>query len=172
MENVRIQVLKGDVTERSTGAIVNPINTMLILGSGLSGAIKAKGGDAIAGECARHGTAPIGTAVLTSGGTLKTRYIIHAVLAEFDGRITEQNLVDALRASLRLANRKKLKSIALPHMDLGISPLPEGQSARALFGEIKNFLDQENRTLELIEVVLQDIELLRVYKDAYHHILG
>jgi O-acetyl-ADP-ribose deacetylase (regulator of RNase III) len=172
MENVSIQVLKGDVTERNTDAIVNPINTMLILGSGLSGAIKAKGGEEIAGECARHGPSPIGSAVLTTGGKLKTRHIIHAVLCEYDGRITEQHLADALLASLRLANRMKLRSIALPHMDLGISPLPVERTARALFSVIRDFADRENRTLELLEVVLQDIELLRVYKDAYHHILG
>jgi len=167
MKKVTLELIKGDITERDTDAIINTSNNMLILGSGLGGAIKAKGGDAISNECSKIGTIDVGEAVITGAGNLKTKFIIHAALTEFDGLIEEENITRSLLNSLRLANKHKLHSISIPDMSVGIvrfSPLRCGQ---ILFTVLKKFLEEKNRSLELVEVVVWDIETLRIYKQIY-----
>jgi len=170
MTKVKVDLLKGDITERKTDAIINTANNMLILGSGLGGAIKAKGGESILQECARYGEVEVGQAVITAAGTLKTRFIIHAVLMEFDGLIKEDNITNSLLSSLRLANKKKLHSISVPDMSLGIVRFSPERCARILLAALKKFIEEENRTLELIEIVVWDIETLRTYKQIYSEV--
>ena len=167
MKDVQIEILKGDITERETDAIVNTANNMLLLGSGLGGAIKAKGGASIAEECARYGTIAIGEAVLTGGGNLKARHIIHAALTEFDGQITGSRIETALHNSLQLANKKRFRSIAIPDMGVGISRFPAQPCAEIMFTELKKFVETENRYLQRIEIILWDIESLRIFKEVY-----
>jgi len=167
MKKVHIELLKGDITERNTDAIINTANNILILGSGLGGAIKAKGGRSIVDECSKYGTINLGDAVLTGGGNLKTKFIIHAVLTEFDGHITEENIRKSLLSSLRLANKRSFKSISIPDMSIGISRFPPERCAEVVFSVLKSYIDSENKSLELIEVILWDIESLRIYKKIY-----
>ena len=167
MTKVKLELIKGDITERTTDAIVNTANNMLILGSGLGGAIKAKGGEAIARECAKHGTINVGDAVITSAGNLKTKYIIHAALTEFDGLIDEESLTKSFLSSLRLANKHKLASISIPDMSMGIVRFPLQRCSQIIFSELKNFIEKENHSLTLIEIVVWDIETLRTYKEVY-----
>ena len=167
-----IELLKGDITERTTDAIINTANTMLILGSGLGGAIKAKGGAQIAKECSKHGTIKIGDAVITGAGKLKAQYIIHAALTEFDSIITEDNILQSLKSSMRLAKKYRLKSIAIPDLSTGIVRFPPDRCARIMFLFLKEFIEKENRYLRTIEIVLWDIETLRAYKQVYEEIFG
>jgi O-acetyl-ADP-ribose deacetylase (regulator of RNase III) len=167
MKNVKIELLKGDITERNTDAIINTANNLLILGSGLGGAIKAKGGDKIADECSKHGAVNIGDAVITTAGELKTKYIIHAALVEFDGPIEDENISLSLINSLRVANKKALKSISIPDMSVGITRFPPEKCADILFTVIKKFIEKENKSLDLIEIVLWDIETLHIYRNIY-----
>jgi O-acetyl-ADP-ribose deacetylase (regulator of RNase III) len=170
MTKVRIELLKGDITERETDALVNTANTLLILGSGLGGAIKAKGGGSIAKECALLGPIKVGEAVITGAGTLKAKHIIHAALMEFDGAVQEDNIEKCLQNSLRLANRKRLKSISIPEMNMGIVRFEPERCARVVFTTLKRFLEKDNRSLKQVEVVLWDIETLRIYKTVYKEI--
>ena len=167
MKNVKIELLKGDITERDTDAIINTANNLLILGSGLGGAIKAKGGDKIAEECAKHGAVEIGDAVITTAGELKSRYIIHAALMEFDGPIEDDNISLSLLNSLKAANKLSLKSISIPDMSVGITRFPPEKCADILFKGLKNFIEKENKSLDLIEIVLWDIETLHIYRNIY-----
>lgn len=167
MKKVRIDLLKGDITERDTDAIINTANNLLILGSGLCGAIKAKGGDKIAEECSRHGAVNIGDAVITTAGSLKSKYIIHAALMEFDSPIKDDNISLSLLNSLRVANKRSLKSISIPDMSVGITRFPPEKCANILFTVINNFIEEENKSLELIEIVLWDIETLHIYRNIY-----
>ena len=170
MTTVKVELLKGDITERETDAIINTANSLLILGSGLGGAIKAKGGESILQECAQHGKVEVGQAVITGAGNLKTRYIIHAALMEFDGLIEEENITSSLLNSLRLANEKKLRSISIPDMSLGIVRFSPARCARILFHALSSFISYENSTLERIEIVVWDIETLRTYKQIYSEV--
>ncbi|HEB32058.1 MAG TPA: hypothetical protein ENI15_14505 [Spirochaetes bacterium] len=167
MKKVKIDLLKGDITEQDTDAIINTANNLLILGSGLGGAIKAKGGDKIAEECSRHGAVNIGDAVITTAGGLKSKYIIHAALMEFDSPIIDENISLSLLNSLRVANKRSLKSISIPDMSVGITRFPPEICANIIFTVIKNFIEEENTSLELIEIVLWDIETLHIYRNIY-----
>jgi O-acetyl-ADP-ribose deacetylase (regulator of RNase III) len=172
MTKVTIELLKGDITERETDALVNTANTMLILGSGLGGAIKAKGGASIAKECAKLGPVKVGEAVITGAGKLKAKYIIHGALTEFDGFIQEENIAKTLLSCLRLANRRRLKSLAIPDLSTGIVRFEPERCAEILFTALKQFVKKENRSLRLIEIVLWDIETLRIYKTLYKMIFS
>jgi O-acetyl-ADP-ribose deacetylase (regulator of RNase III) len=172
MKKATVVLLKGDITERETDAIINTANDRLILGSGLGGAIKAKGGAVIGDECAAHGSIPIGNAVVTSSGNLKTGAVIHAALSAYDGHITRENIEAALLSSLKLANKHRFKSIAIPDFSVGITRFPPEVCAETVLKILKQFLEKKNRTLQTIEIVLWDIETLRIYKSIYAEIFG
>lgn len=140
---------------------------MLILGSGLGGAIKSKGGPSIAAECAKLGTVAVGDAVVTGAGDLKAEFIIHAALTEFDGPIIEENIIKSLQRSLALANKHKMKSLAIPDMSEGIVRFPPAKCARVMFEVLKKFLETKNRSLQRVEIVVWDIETYRIYKETY-----
>jgi len=167
MKKTDVELIKGDITERKIDGIINTSNNMLILGSGLGGAIKSKGGPSIAAECAKLGTVTIGDAVVTAAGNLKAEYIIHAALTEFDGPILEENIIKSLQRSLALANKHKMKSLAVPDMSEGIVRFPPAKCARAMFEVLKNYLETKNRSLQRVEIVVWDIETYRIYKETY-----
>ena len=167
MEDVKLDLIRGDITERNTDAIVNASNNMLILGSGLGGAIKAKGGKSIVEECSKYGKIDVGEAVITRSGRLKTKYIIHAAVMEYDGTITEEGIGKSLLSSLRIANEKKLKSISIPDMSMGIIRFSPSRCAETMLEVIQRFLGDENVYLRLIEVVVWDIETLYIFKAKY-----
>jgi O-acetyl-ADP-ribose deacetylase (regulator of RNase III) len=172
MSNVNLELIKGDITEQETDAIVNTANTLLILGSGLGGAIKAKGGESISKECSKIGAIEIGEAAVTGAGNLKARFIIHAALTEFDGLINEKHISSALLNSLRLANNRKFRSIAVPDMSMGIVRFPPEQCGQIMLSVLKQFIETENRTLELVALVVWDIDTLRLYKKIYSSVFG
>jgi len=172
MSKVNLELIKGDITEQKTDAIVNTANTLLILGSGLGGAIKAKGGETISKECAKIGTIEIGEAALTGAGNLKARFIIHAALTEFDGLINEEHISAALLSSLRLANQRKFRSIAVPDMSMGIVRFSPERCGKIMLSVLKQFIETENRTLQLVTVVVWDIDTLRLYKKIYSSVFG
>jgi len=170
MRKSEIVLLKGDITERDTDAIINTSNNRLILGSGLAGAIKAKGGNQIVDECARHGSIDIGETVLTSGGNLKTGAVIHVALTEYDGQITNENIEKSLRNCLKLANKQRFKSIAIPDMSVGISRFPPEVCAETVCMVLKEYMARKSRNLQRIEIVLWDIDTLQIYKQKYAEI--
>ena len=172
MRKSDIVLLKGDITERDTDAIINTSNDRLILGSGLGGAIKAKGGNRIIDECAQFGSIKIGEAVLTSGGNLKTGHIIHVALTEYDGQITRENIESSMRSCLKLANKQRFKSIAIPDMSVGIARFSPEECAETIFMVLKEYTARKSRSLQRIEIVLWDIDTLRIYKQKYTEILG
>ena len=79
-----VVLIQGDITESDTDAIVNAANSELILGGGVAGAIRKKGGPTIQQECDAIGECPVGGAVITSGGNLNARYVIHAVGSKWE----------------------------------------------------------------------------------------
>ena len=170
MKKANVVLLKGDITERETDAIINTANDRLILGSGLGGAIKAKGGAVIGDECSRHGTIAIGEAVLTSSGNLKTGAVIHAALTAYDGQITRENIEAALLSSLKLANKQRFKSIAIPDFSVGITRFSPEICAETVLRILKQYLEKKNRSLQTVEIVVWDIETLRIYKGMFSEI--
>jgi O-acetyl-ADP-ribose deacetylase (regulator of RNase III) len=109
-----LRLVEGDITEQDVDAIVNAANQHLQLGSGVAGAIRQKGGPAIQQECNQIGGCPVGGAVITGGGRLKARFVIHAVGPLGGDPQADQLLESATRTSLQVAAENGLSSIAFP----------------------------------------------------------
>ncbi len=162
----RIQFIQGDITEMDVDAIVNAANTDLILGGGVAGAIRRKGGAIIADECERIGKIRLGEAAVTTGGNLKAHYVIHAASMTLGWPTTADALRAATRNSLLRAEEKGLKSLAFPAVGTGIAGFPTDQCAKIMIGEVLEHL-KTRTSLEEITFVLYDEAALKIFQDVY-----
>ncbi len=160
-----IVLRKGDLTEAPVDAIVNAANNDLILGGGVAGAIRAKGGPSIQAECDKLGPIPIGEAALTGAGKLPARYVIHAASMRLGGRTSEAALRDATRNSLKRAAEHGLQSVAFPAIGTGIAGFPIERCAMVMLEEIRDHL-RGTTALERVELVLFDERGLGAFQDA------
>jgi O-acetyl-ADP-ribose deacetylase (regulator of RNase III) len=135
-----LALVDGDITEQSTEAIVNPANSGLILGGGVAGAIRRKGGPKIQEECDKIGGTPVGTAVITTGGNLKAKHVIHAVGPQMGEGDEDRKLRDATANSLKVADQNKLKSIAFPAISTGIFGYPLDRCAQIMLTTTVGYL--------------------------------
>jgi O-acetyl-ADP-ribose deacetylase (regulator of RNase III) len=119
-----LDLIQGDITEMATQAIVNAANAGLILGGGVAGAIRRKGGPSIQEECNKIGGTFVGGAVITGGGNLKAKYVIHAVGPRMGEGNEDEKLRNATVNSLKLADENKIKSISFPAVSSGIFGFP------------------------------------------------
>lgn len=124
IEGRTLALVEGDITDMETDAIVNAANAQLILGAGVAGAIRRKGGPAIQAECDRIGGTFVGGAVLTTGGNLKAKHVIHAVGPRMGEGDEDEKLENATVNALRVADEHGLKSIAFPAISTGIFGFP------------------------------------------------
>ncbi len=140
MGNTSIELVQGDITDLDTDAIVNAANSALQLGGGVAGAIRRKGGPAIQEECNRIGGTEVGGAVITTGGNLKARHVIHAVGPRMGEGDEDEKLRNATRSSLTLADGKGLKTIAFPAISTGIFGFPLERCARIMLDTTIDYL--------------------------------
>ena len=119
-----LELVEGDITEQESDAIVNAANSSLILGAGVAGAIRSKGGPTIQQECDQIGGSPVGGAVITTGGNLKAKHVIHAVGPRMGEGEEDEKLKNATLSSLKVADNNNLKSIAFPAISTGIFGFP------------------------------------------------
>jgi O-acetyl-ADP-ribose deacetylase (regulator of RNase III) len=140
----RIQIVEGDITQLDADAIVNAANNELLPGGGVCGAIHRAAGPALAEACRQIGYCETGHAVLTSGGNLKARYVIHAVGPVWQGGNSREEtlLAGAYRNSLRLAATHQLEAVAFPNISTGIYGYPKEEAARVAIRTAKEFLEQ------------------------------
>ena len=131
----RVEICQGDITEMDVDAIVNAANNDLQLGGGVAGAIRRKGGAEIQRECDAIGSVPVGAAAITSGGRLKSRYVIHAASTQPGGATTAHALRASTAHSLRIATQNKLKTIAFPAVGTGIAGFPMENCAEIMLAE-------------------------------------
>ncbi len=129
-----ITALVGDITLQDADGLVNAANSRLAGGGGVDGAIHARGGPAIMRELdvirARQGGCPAGQAVLTGGGALTARYVIHTVGPVYSGRPSDPELLAACyKNSLRLAHEHGLRTLAFPSISTGVYRYPIGEAA-------------------------------------------
>ena len=161
----RIIIQQGDITEMDTDAIVNAANNDLQLGGGVAGAIRRKGGDAIQRECNEIGSIPIGSAAVTTGGNLKAKYVIHAASMQLGGPTTAKALRSSTAMCLRLAEDKKLKTIAFPAVGTGIAGFPIDECADIMIDEVARHL-QGPTSIEKVYFVLFDRDALKAFQRA------
>ncbi len=165
----RIHFLKGDITAMDVDAVVNAANTDLQLGSGVAGAIRAKGGPLIQEECDRLAPIALGEAAVTTGGRLKALYVIHAASMQLGGRTTAESLKLATHNTLLHAEEKGLKSIAFPAIGTGVAGFPMADCARIMLGETLEHL-KVRTSLEKIYFVLYDDAALQAFEEAYRQL--
>ena len=140
IQSSTIKLVQGDITELATDVIVNAANSQLILGGGVAGAIRRKGGPIIQKECNKIGGTFVGGAVITSGGNLKAKYVIHAVGPRMGEGNEDQKLKNATINSLKLMDKHGLKTIAFPAISTGIFGYPIDRCARIMISSVKEYM--------------------------------
>jgi O-acetyl-ADP-ribose deacetylase len=171
-----ISLLKGNITEQETDAIVNAANSSLMGGGGVDGASHRAGGGRILEECrkiiVRIGKLDTGKAVITTGGTLKAKYVIHTVGPIWrDGRSGEKELLArSYTESLKLAGAYKLTSIAFPSISTGAYGYPVADAARTALDSIVKYLKEKETSLRTVKLVLYDSTALNIYLKAISEI--
>ncbi len=170
----KISLIQGDITLQETQAIVNAANTSLLGGGGVDGAIHRAGGPGILEECkeirAKQGGCPTGEAVITSGGNMASKHVIHTVGPVWSGgkRNEEQLLCNAYYNSLNLAKKNGIKSVSFPSISTGVYRFPIEKAARIALTTVKEFLQKYN--FEEIRFVLFSERDLNVYKNSLKNI--
>lgn len=173
IESTRLSLKQGDITEQTTDGIVNAANSSLMGGGGVDGAIHRAGGPAILEECqkirAARGPLPTGEAVITTGGKLKARYVIHTVGPIWHGgdKGEAELLANAYRHSLELAREKGLSRLSFPSISTGAYGYPVDQAAKVALEAVLSFLRKRTSIKEVV-FVLFDHYTYSTYCEALH----
>lgn len=130
-----IKLFLGDITDAEVDAVVNAANNELLLGSGVAGAIRRRGGPTIQSECNEHGPVAVGEAAITGAGDLKARYVLHAASMRLGGGATAESIRSSMRHCFRLAGENGVESIAIPAIGAGVAGFPIRRCVDILVGE-------------------------------------
>ena len=128
----KVVIIAGDLVEQNVDAIVNAANNDLLLGGGVAGAIRSRGGPAIQRECDAHGPVQVGDAAITGGGELSARHVIHAASMHLGGRTTAETLRSSMDHVFRLAREHGVRTIAVPAVGTGIAGFPMDECAHVM----------------------------------------
>jgi O-acetyl-ADP-ribose deacetylase (regulator of RNase III) len=178
VNKTKISIVQGDITGQATDAIANAANSSLMGGGGVDGAIHRAGGPAILKECkkivARQGRLPTGKAVITTGGNLKARYVIHTVGPIWHGG--SRNEAELLRSAyyecLKLATENKLTGISFPSISTGAYGYPVGEAAEIAVSTVVSFLKEQATSLKNVVFVLFDARTYESYHRALQEVAG
>ncbi len=177
INQAKLSIIQGDITQQATNAIVNAANSGLMGGGGVDGAIHRAGGLAILEECkqilARQGRLPTGKAVMTTGGNLKAKHVIHTVGPIWHGGDKEEAelLASAYRESLKLAAENKLTSIAFPSISTGAYGYPVEEASRIALKTVISFLQESTTSIKEVVFVLFGAQALEIYSSALDEIV-
>jgi len=166
-----IQLVEGDITDLATDAIVNAANTSLKLGGGVAGAIARKGGPKIQEECDKIGGTSVGEAIITTGGDLKAKHVIHAVGPVHGMEHEDAKLKDATLNSLKLADKHNLKSLALPAISTGVFRFPKDRCAIIMLSTAIAYSEGPTK-LERVVFCLYDQQTFKIFKDTLESLVG
>lgn len=171
VDGARLKLIRGDITEERTDAIVNAANSLLRGGGGVDGAIHRAGGPDIMAGCREIGSCATGSAVITTAGNLKARYVIHAVGPVYrgGGRGEDALLAGAYAASLRLATDHELESVSFPSISTGAYGYPIEEASRIALKTVIDYL-RSVKGIELVRFVLFSDDDLEAYQAALKEI--
>ena len=160
-----IVLLEGDITAQDVDAVVNAANSQLVLGAGVAGAIRERGGPSIQAECDAHGPIEVGGAAITGAGDLPARYVIHAASMPPGGGASEESVRASMRRALELARERGLRSVAVPAIGAGIAGFPLQRCAEILLEESREHLAGET-SVEEIRFVLFGEPSYRIFEQV------
>jgi len=171
VDGLEVVVVKGDITKVKAEAIVNPANSLMIMGGGVAGAIKRAGGEEIEREAMSKAPVRVGEAVATCAGRLSAKFVIHAPTMERPAmRTTLDKVRAATRAALLEADKLGVKEIAFPGMGTGVGGLDPREAAKAMVEEIlKLWRGKKGRRVML---VAYDDRLYKSFVDSLREVLG
>ncbi len=164
-ENVTIELRQGNIALLDVDAVVNAANEYLNLGAGVAGAIRETGGETIQKECHEIGFCPVGSSVITSGGKMIARYVIHAVGPMYGEGNENEKLRSAISSALKLAEDKGLKSIAFPAIGAGFFHFPIIDCAKIIISTIKDNAPTLKRVNHVI-ICLHDDAKMKIFENT------
>jgi O-acetyl-ADP-ribose deacetylase (regulator of RNase III) len=165
-----LELVQGDITDLDADAIVNAANAALQLGGGVAGAIRRKGGAKIQEECNRIGGTHVGGAVITTGGKLKAKNVIHAVGPRHGEEHADGKLKDATLNSLILAEKHNLESIAFPAISTGIFRFPKERCATIMLSTTIAYLEGPAE-LDRVVYCLFDHETFGIFRNTLESLM-
>src|SRR5712692_1173819 len=166
-----LEILDGDIAAQATDAIVNAANNHLWMGSGVAGAIKARGGQEIEREAMAQGPIEPGECVMTSGGRLASRYVLHAAVMGQDLQTSAALIDRATRNVLAAAAAHRLESVALPALGTGVGGFPVDDCARVMIEAIRAHA-RTTTSLRLVRLVLFGQTAYRMFAVVAGELLG
>ena len=177
VNQARLAIIQGDITKQATDAIVNAANPGLMGGGGVDGAIHRAGGPAILEECkqivAEEGRLPTGKAVITTGGNLRAKHVIHTVGPIWQGGNKGEAalLKSAYRESLKLAAERKLTSVSFPSISTGAYGYPVAEAAKVAIKAVISFLTEQVTSVKEVVFVLFDSRTYQAYSSALEEVV-
>lgn len=172
VKGTNLRLLTGDLTESTADAIVNAANSRLLHGGGVAGAIVRKGGRIIQEESDRIGYVPVGHSALTTGGSLKAPFVIHAVGPRWGEGDEDEKLRSAVKSVLKLAGEKGFGHVAMPAISAGIFGFPGDRCARIIVETIVSFLSTEKTALKTVDICLMDRDLVSFFNEHLKKMSG
>ncbi len=163
----QLEIIQGDIADQDTDALVNAANNHLWMGGGVAGAIKRKGGDEIEREAINQGPVEIGDIVITSGGRLKARWVIHAAVMGQDLHTNAVYVQKATHQSLEAAESKKISSISFPALGTGVGRFSIYHCAKIMVTEAIDFL-VTSTFVKRIRFVLFDTTTYAAFEEELH----
>ncbi len=171
VKSTKLTLVKGDITRQKVDAIVNAANSGLMGGGGVDGAIHRAGGPAIVEECRRIvsqiGRLAAGEAVITTGGNLPAKYVIHTVgpVWHGGGNGEAETLAGCYTESLKIASDKGLASIAFPAISTGVYGYPQDQAAKIAIEAVIGYLKANSTSLKSVHFIVYDGNAYNIYTD-------
>jgi O-acetyl-ADP-ribose deacetylase (regulator of RNase III) len=159
-----VELLEGDITELEVDAIVNAANTDLVLGTGVAGAIRTKGGPSIQEECDAVAPIGLGQAVATGAGELRAKYVIHAAGMGPNRRTSGGIITTVTRNTLLCAEDKKVRTIAFPAIGTGVGGMKVEESARIMLTVVLDYLEEGTSSLKKVMFALYGSRAFDVFK--------
>jgi O-acetyl-ADP-ribose deacetylase len=153
---LKVELIKGDITNVEAEALVNAANNQLWMGAGVAGALKRVGGFQIETNAMKSGPIKVGEVAVTRAGRLKAKYVIHAAVMGQDLTPSETSIKNATINSLKKAEELGIKTIAFPALGTGVGRMPVEVCAQIMLMEVKTFSDRAKRLEKVIFVLFRD----------------
>lgn len=165
IKDTEIVVMQGDITQVDVDAIVNAANNQFIMGGGVAGVIKRKGGKEIEEEAVKKGPVKVGAAIITNAGSLKVKYVIHAATMEMNFKTDEEIIRAATWSSLDCADKNKVSSIAFCALGCGVGKFSYQACSKIMAQEVSRYLrEYEKPALKKIVFVLYSQDAYEIFE--------